>query len=202
MMERYRKGFQNEDGIALVMVLILSAISLAIMAALLFMLTASTQVSGIQKRYKNALEAGKGGVDITFQLIGLRGNLAVPLPNFDITAVNVGGTNCLTPKLNNPTGTWPAACNSSLDIDPATPATYDMVFELGTAPTFRVFGKIVDTVEGNTGSDLGLQKSGVVSSNSGEVTAMPMPYLYTLEVEAVNKDVPTERARYSILYQY
>jgi hypothetical protein len=29
-----------------------------------------------------------------------------------------------------------------------------------------------------------------------------MPYLYTIEVDAMNKDNPSERARYSILYQY
>ena len=197
----------SEDGIALVMVLILSAIALAIMAALVFMLTASTQMSGIQKRYKSALEAGKGGAALTYQLIATRNNLPIDLTKnlgkFNITANTVGaGVDCMTPKLNTATGVWPAVCNNSMEIDPNDKTTYDMSFELGTIPTFKVFGKIVDTVEGNSGSDLGLLTSGVVSSNSGEVMAMSMPYLYTLEVDAVNKDNPSERARYSILYQY
>jgi hypothetical protein len=185
-----------------VMVLILSAIALAIMAALVFMLTASTQMSGIQKRYKSALEAGKGGSELVFQLIATRGNLAPSLSNFSIPANDVSGTNCMTAKLNTATGTWPAECNNAMAIDPTDLTTYDMYFELGSAPTFGVYGKIVDTVEGNSGADLGLLKSGVVSSNSGEVTAMSMPYLYTIEVDAMNKDNPSERARYSILYQY
>ena len=62
----------NEKGIALVMILILSAIALAIMAGLIYMITAGTQISGMQKRYKTALEAGKGGTDITYQLIAAR----------------------------------------------------------------------------------------------------------------------------------
>lgn len=204
-MKGYRKAYQDEKGIALVMVLILSAISLAIMAALVFMLTASTQMSGVQKRYKTALEAGKGGADVAFQLIATRGTLDVSTfssLNLTIPAVNVGGTNCMIAKLNKPTTAWPAECNSSSTIDPANSATYDMYFDLGTIPTFRVYGKIVDTVEGNSGADIGLQKAGVVSSNSGEVTAMSMPYLYTIEVDTMNRDNPSERARYSILYQY
>jgi hypothetical protein len=204
-MKIYSKAYQDERGIALVMVLILSAISLAIMAALVFMLTASTQMSGIQKRYKTALEAGKGGADLTFQLIAARGNLSIEGlidPATNLPARNVGGTDCLTAKLNTPTTAWPAECNSSSAIDPANSTTYDMFFDLGTIPTFRVYGKIVDTVEGNSGADIGLQKSGVVSSNSGEVTAMSIPYLYTIEVDSMNRDNPSERARYSILYQY
>ena len=54
----------NEKGIALVMVLILSAIALAIMAALVYMLISGTQISGMQKRYRTALEAGVGGADV------------------------------------------------------------------------------------------------------------------------------------------
>jgi hypothetical protein len=196
---------KDESGVALVMVLILSAIALAIMAALVFMLTASTQMSGIQKRYKNALEAGKGGAELAFQVIASRAPLSISglidsTANFP--ARNVGGTDCLTAKLNTATGTWPAECSNVSAIDPTDSRTYDMYFDLGTAPTFRVYGKIVDTVEGNSGADIGLQKSGVVSSNSGEVTAMSMPYLYTIEVDTMDRDNPSEKARYSILYQY
>ncbi len=204
-MKGHRKAYQDEKGIALVMVLILSAIALAIMAALVFMITASTQMSGIQKRYKSALEAGKGGADLAFQVIGSRGTLNLtPFSSLNLTipAKDVGGTDCLTAKLNTATSVWPAACNSLSEIDPSNSSTYDMYFDLGTIPSFRVYGKIVDTVEGNSGADIGLLKSGVVNSNSGEVTAMSIPYLYTIEVDTMNKDNPVERARYSILYQY
>src|SRR4030043_1051567 len=86
---------RNEKGIALVMVLVLSAIVLIIMAGLIYMLTTGTQISGMQKKYKNASEAGIGGRDITYQLIGLRGD-ASRTASF---LADVGG---LSPPLNNP----------------------------------------------------------------------------------------------------
>ena len=194
----------NEKGIALVMVLILSAIALAIMAALVYMLTSGTQISGMQKRYRTALEAGVGGADVTFQLIAARGDPGIPLNNFIITASSVGGYNCLTDKLNNSTSAWNGVCSTSVVIDPTDPATYDMSFELGTPgfPTYKIHAKIVDTVEGNSGGDFGLTKTAVVATGQGEITPMSIPYLYTVEIDSQNVANPTERAKYSVLYQY
>jgi hypothetical protein len=42
----------------------------------------------------------------------------------------------------------------------------------------------------------------VVDSNSGEIRVMSYPYLYTIEVDAENTANPSERAKFSILYQY
>ena len=55
------------------MVLVLAAIALMIMAGLLYMIISSTQISGMQKKFKTALDAGFGGADITYQFISLRG---------------------------------------------------------------------------------------------------------------------------------
>ena len=191
----------NEKGIALVMVLILSTISLLIMAGLIYMLTTGTQVSGLQKRYETAHQAGVGGADVIYQMIAARGNPNIPLTNFLITASNVGGVDCLTPKLNQTTSSWPVACSNSMTINPNTQSTYDMQFDLGAGPMYRVFAKIVNTVEGNSGGDEGLLRHGVVSS-TGEVTVMSIPYLYTIEIDAENQGNPSERAKLSILYQY
>jgi len=208
-MERQRLKMKiiktNEKGIALVMVLILSAIALAVMAVLLYMLTAGTQISGMQKRYRTALEAGVGGADVTFQLITARGDPGIPnLDGFIITASNVVGHDCLTEKLNSNTSTWDPVCSSSLAIDPTNPATYDMSFELGTPgfPKYKIYSKIVDTVEGNSGGDFGLTKTAVVATGQGEITPMSIPYLYSIEIESQNTVNPAERAKYSILYQY
>ena len=194
---------RNDKGIALVMVLVLSTISLLIMAGLIYMLTTGTQVSGLQKRYETAHEAGLGGADVIYQMIAARGDPNIPLTNFLITASNVGGVDCLTPKLNQPPSSWPVACSNSLAVDPNTQSTYDMRFDLGGGPfpAYRVFAKIVDTVEGNSGGDEGLLRHGVVSS-TGEVTVMSIPYLYTIEIDAENQGNPSERAKLSILYQY
>ena len=193
-----RSAVSGQQGIALVMILILAAIALAIMAGLIYMITSGTQISGMQKRYKTALEAGKGDADITYQLIAARED-----PNIPICSLTVSST-CLTDKLNKSTKDWTSTCDNSLTIIPGTTSTYDMYCDFGTSPypTYRVYSKIVDTAEGNSGGDEGLTGKGVVSSGSGEVTVVSRPYLYTIEVDAENRTNPSERAKLSILYQY
>jgi hypothetical protein len=207
----------NEKGIALVMVLVLSAIALVIMAGLIYMLTTGTQISGIQKRYETASEAGMGGTDITYQLVGLRGDTsrtatfltdisalapAITTPA-TCTGTNLSGTafTGLAAKLNAPSSTW-AGCDNTMVINPNTGTSYDMVFTLGTTLTYNVYSKIVDTVEGNSAGDEGLINNRVVDSNSGEIRVMSYPYLYTIEVDAENAANPSERAKFSVLYQY
>ncbi|MFH1703038.1 MAG: hypothetical protein ABIB41_06365, partial [Nitrospirota bacterium] len=87
-------------------------------------------------------------------------------------------------------------------INPGNVNTYDVTFELGMNPTWDIYTKIVDTVEGNSGADLGLVKTGVVSAGTGEVPVVSMPYLYTIEAYSENQNDPSERAQLSILYQY
>lgn len=194
----------NEKGIALVMVLVLSAISLAVMAGLIYMVTTGTQTSGLQKRYKTALEAGKGGADVAYGIIGARSKVTIPsLP------ITYSQDACLNAKLSLGTSAanW-APCASvnkaaSMTIDPTDTATYDLRFDLGTGPSsYRVYAKIVDTVEGNTSPDSGWIQGGVVWSKS-EVYPMPRPYYYTLEVDVEKQDqTAPERAKLSILYQH
>ena len=222
-MRNQKSTILNEKGIALVMVLVLAAISLSIMTALIYMLVGGTRTSGIQKRYKTALEAGVGGSEVTYQLVSLRGqatdqtsfinnmntlglNASVTTPN---TCTRSGIAACstyavytgLAAKLNLPTSCW-TGCDSSVTITPGTNTTYDMRFDIGTTTTYRVYAKIVDTVEGNSGGDEGLIKGGVVSANSGEVTVQSKPYLYTIEIDAENFNNVDERAKVSVLYQY
>jgi len=182
------------------MILILAAIALVIMAGLIYMITSGTQISGMQKRYKTALDAGFGGTDVTFQLIAARGD---PFDSATATLLNYHRSlsdACLADKLNKNTADW-TGCDSSMTVGPAS---HDMYFDLGTIgyPTYRVYSKIVDTVEGNSGGDEGLIGKGVVASGSGEVTVVSRPYLYTIEVDAENLSNPAERAKLSVLYQY
>ena len=215
------RTLKSERGVALAMVLILSAIILVIIAGLVYMMTSATQISGIQKRYRTALEAGKGGADITYQVIGLRGETSatdsfrdsLSSVNFSLNTSNscttlptsyctsIGSYTGIAAKLNLPTSCW-SGCNNSQTIDPGDSATYDMSFQLrGTTLPYNVYSKVVDTIMGNSGADAGLLKTGVVSSNAGEVTVMSIPYIYTIEVDAENTGNP-ERAKLSILYQY
>jgi hypothetical protein len=208
---------KGEKGIALVMVLVLSTVALLIMAGLIYMLTTGTQISGIQKKYETASEAGLGGSDVTYQLIGLRGDasrtasflndMAALLPTITTPStcrgINMAGTTFtgLAAKINSPTSTW-TGCDTSMVIDPNTNTSYDIVFTLGTGPAYNVYSKIVDTIEGNSAGDEGLINNRVVDSNSGEIKVMSYPYVYTVEVDAENTGDPSERAKYSILYLY
>ena len=219
------KAIRNQRGIALAMVLILAAISLVIMAGMVYLITSGTRVSGIQKTYKTALEAGSGGADITYEYIASRGealdggltaaiglitttpvgcrtNAGVTLPD-GRTCSSIGLFTGFATKINVPTACW-QGCDSTVPIDITNPLTYDLSFNLGTTPSYLVYGKIVDTVFGNSGIDTGLIQGGVVWSKS-EFSPPSSPYYYAIEIDSENsvqRAGSRERAKISILYQY
>jgi hypothetical protein len=213
-------GRKSEKGVVLVVVLILSGVVLAVMTALIYMITSGTQISGMQRRYKTSLEAAHGGSDIFYQMVGLRG-VAVDDNVFRTDLTNAGLTSSLPietstcsgvshgttytgwqAKLMTPSTSWTANCNGSITIDPNDPTTYDMSIELGATTTYKYYAKVVRTIDGNSGGDTGLFNKGVVSTGSGEIQAMPKPYLYDIEVLASSTTNTVDRAKYSILYQY
>lgn len=212
-MTKFKIQSSNEKGIALVMVLLLSVIALAMMAALIFMLTSGTQISGMQKRYKTALEAGIGGSDIMYQVIASRIDNPITLANefsflnnevdpvaYPLTVPT--SQPCLNNKLLLATGSW-ASCTAdakTMSIDPGNTATYDMSFYVGLGPFYRVYAKIVDTIPGNSGGDIGLTKGGALESAGAQVQSKP--FFYTIEINAENAANPAERAKLSILYEY
>ena len=217
---------KNEKGIALVMVLILSLISLALVSALLYMMTQGTTMSGGQKFYRTAEEASYGGVEMAMGYISGRGLLNIPaLPGLGFTAsCNCGDPYIYTDNIDNMTGVrsdrCDKICNPTANWQNGAPATnnqkaldptvgFDMRFTLvgGNPTTFEVFAKIVDTVQGN--SDLGglvtsgeLGGAGVVASNTGLISPPHNPYLYRMEVQGQATANPRERARLSVLYAF
>jgi hypothetical protein len=194
---------KNERGIALVMVLIFSLIALAIVSALLFMITQGTQLSGGQRFYKTAEEASLGGTEIAMAFIMNRG-IAPALPGI-LTGTGAGTSSaaCMTQKLTLSRAAWAGCAAADMTLDAAINS--DMRFDLGP---FRVFTKIVDTVEGNSdvaglvtgGGELG--GAGVVAANSGMVSPPHIPYLYRMEVEATASANAREKSRLSVLYAY
>lgn len=225
---------RNEKGIALAMVLILSLIALLVIAGLLYIITSGTQISGMQKRYKTALEAGGGGADLTYHFVAFRGDPlstnafltelgTASISSAVTTLAGCSGTNAegtpftgLAAKLNTPSSTWSADCKDIVTANPYYPSflitpgnakTYDFTFDfadaLNPAAEYRVFSKIVDTVEGNSGPDTSfLVSKGVVGSSGAEITVVHKPFLYTVEIDSQNSSNPMERAKLSILYQY
>jgi hypothetical protein len=187
------KILRNEKGFALVFVLILAVISLALTLAMLFMVSRGSYVSGQQIRFRTAVEAGRGGMEAMFQMISNRGIVTTPYTNQVLPSPGD-----LEIKLSGPIAGW-GGLDTSSTIDPTVNTSYDMRFDLGT---YRVYTKIVDTVDGNSGADEGLIKTAVVNAGSGEVTVVSVPYLYTIEVLSQSTANATERSKLSILYQY
>ncbi|MDA8088205.1 MAG: hypothetical protein M0Z75_16095 [Nitrospiraceae bacterium] len=192
----------NESGLTLVIVMVLSVVALLMMSALIYMVQSGTEISGMQKRFTTAVDAGMGGVDVTRQFIDTQGsppNLGAI--NFKLTTE---GSNCSTIKLTKPTSAW-GVCNSSVVLNPADSpnsanASYDMTATLGQ---YTVYAKIVDTVPGNTAQGAGLVQTGVVASNSGQTPVQAVPYLYTLEVLSQGTDQSLrERSKLTAVYQY
>ncbi len=214
------KRIRSERGAVLVVVVILSAIALLFMTTLIYMITVGTQVTGMEKRYRTVHDAAFGGWEIMSQLLGTRGGNAAQTAftslysNLTASVTTPGGCQAtvaglatpytsLQAKLMAPSTSW-VGCNQTISIDPkGDPSSYDLVMTLGASPSYNVYGKVVNTVTGNSGGDTsGLIGSGVVSSASGEVSVVPRPYLYTIEIDAENASNPAERAKLSILYQY
>jgi hypothetical protein len=222
---RHRK---SEKGVVLVLVLILCAVSLAIITALMYMITTGTQMSGMQKRYRTALEAGLAASDIIAQVIAQQGD-ETAVSSYLTTRLNEIGAqesaalaNCkgfaqydlsgtaiwtqydkLAAKLMTPSTSWDHInCDSSF---PTGPNNYDLTFQLGT--NYNVYAKVVDTVEGFTRTNgaavTNTMRTDAVVSNNQEIAAPSKPYQYTIEVDVENKTNPnTERAKLQFLYEY
>jgi hypothetical protein len=203
------KAITNEKGVALVTSLMLTLISLTIIMALLYMITAGTKLTGAQKRYKSSLDAANGGAEIALKDImpTVMRNVGdanlVTLVQNDFTGVNlqVNSTmTCLQAKLTTPTDAWPAGCSNVSEPKQAPDMT--MTLQATAGNSFQVYAKIVDTVKGNSETS-GLQLEGTgVSENSPTLSPQHFPYVYRLEVQGERAVNAQEQANISALYAY
>ncbi len=213
---------RSERGVALLIVLILAAVSLGIMTAMIYMIFSGTQISGMHKKYRTTAECADGGTEMFRQLIEMRGhptdttNYLNSLNAFSMNAVITTDVNCtgkdgtgedhtgLVTKIMADGKKWSAQCKRSVTIDPADATSYDMSMELGTTHKCVVYAKIADTDEGNTGgsAQVANMHKGVVSSRGSAFFGAAEGYLYAIEIEARNAANDAERVKLSILYQY
>jgi len=193
---------ENKEGVALMMALILSVIALAIVSALLYFVVQSTEISGFQKRYRTAHEAAKGSIELITKEI-ISGTIGGdPLSSMDqyrgLLKVNPAQDTCFSSKLIGPVADWHASCDKSMDPKNVPDVTLSF-------PPFTAYGKIVDTVPGNTdtsGHDELDANISVVRSGSGLFTPPHYPYMYRIEVLGERETNPDERAQFSVLYAY
>lgn len=211
------KTVRNEKGIALVMVLILSLIGLAIVSALMFMLTQGTRVSGVHKIFRTADEAGLGGANLTAEFIDqnvYRAMQSQGLLNPVLVQRNPGGTTtsdaCLVAKLtlSNTGANWTNACSADeMSFDLSNSPDLFVQLQGNSGQNFTVNAKIVDTVPGSSDTTglIGAKTRrlrGVTDQSSNfEYRPPANPYLYRVEVQTTDSS-SRGVSRYSILYAY
>ena len=217
---------RNERGIALVTALLLTMLALAIVAAVLYIVTQGIQVSAASKKYKTALEATHGGLEVFTKDIITQiytGTSTTQLvSSFPVATIGLSFfgsyTSCVKHKLNTPTSQWStgasAVCGSNAKvINPKN--NYDATFTLkGTTPgtNYKAYAQIVDTVTGNScatvgdallGNAAGTTQIGSGGGGSGSaVDPIHTPALFTIEVQGEKETNPLEKARLSVLYAY
>jgi len=200
---RYLK---NEHGMALVMALVLAVVTLTFSAALIFMVTQGTKMSGLEKRYATALDAAKGGIEIITETIDLGGDTGNP-------SITINNESCLDEKLYKKAPLWNYSTDNATELSTGpcgnhaqvTEAKFedpeklpDITYFIGSGEqTYKLYLKITDTVEGNSqpirggggGGGIGrgskVEVSAVVgggSNASSSITPMHMPYLYKINV--------------------
>jgi hypothetical protein len=218
----------KQDGIALVTALLLTLISLTIVMAVMYMITQNITQTGINKRYRTALEASYGGTDIIMKemvpfilqhfnsasletdLEGQFGGVVLEVNTTTVPDPLTGTTiSCLQNKLDFSTAQWNAACNQDMAIK----STPDLRFELQAtgSQAYTVYAKIIDTARGNTDmSGLSLEGSGVGGQNP-VVTPQHLPNMYRLEIQAEKESnefiaqstgAVVEKGAMSVLYAY
>jgi len=200
---------RSTDGAALVTALMLTMLSLVIAMMLLYSVTAGTRISASQKRYRSALAAAHGGVELLSREIVPRlfqSETQTSLQD-DFSSINLqlSGYGCLQQKLKSSTTNWSSCSAAQSSSDPAQ--SPDMTFTLSglpSEPSFRVTAKIVDTVPGNsdtTGVDY-LDQGSSVSGREEGTRPRHVPGMFNISVQGVGGGADHEKGRLSLLYAY
>jgi hypothetical protein len=205
----------NKKGVALVMVLVIVAISTAMVAVVLYFIQKGTEISLLEKKYSTAKEASIGAIDVfTKEIIPLaifaastapNTALTIALGNFSTitsaTVTAVATDACFSDKLLKSTASWASGCSST--SDPKTLPDIRFTLSGTSAVPFDVYTKIVDTVSGNTNmSGVSLEGAGAAESSGSMVAIQHFPYMYRMEVQGERQQNPSERANYEVLYAY
>jgi hypothetical protein len=204
------RSVSGNKGFALVTSLMLTLISLTIVLALLYMITQGTQQSGLNKKYRTAMEASYGGAEILTKDIlpfVLKNYSSATLvadmgsdSNFGRISINVSSQSCLQAKILKSTSAWPAACSNTPNPKDNPDLRFTMAATVGNP--FYVYSKIVDTVSGNTDiSGLQLEGAGVAEANS-VLSPQHFPYIYRIEIQGERANNSTAQANIEVLYAY
>ena len=203
---------RNEEGIALIVALIVAVVILILGGMSLYLSTQSTRISGMYKQYRSSEEAAEGAFDLTKNIItkikksNSSGNSIQKPPELkDIKQ------KCLEYKLSTSTEKWTNTelsshqCPNSLDkvespnIDDIIDY-YDMKYVLGS---YIVYIKIVNSLRGFSSTNPIKAKSisGTEGSN-GNPSSAPSPSLYRIEIISQSKTNNNDKVHISVLYAW
>lgn len=212
---------RNERGMALLMAICLTLISMVVILSVLYIITQGTQLSASSRRYKGALEASYGGVDVMTRNIlpmilnGTTQKEMATAVGSGLSQVMFGNnpvfttySSCMKTKLTSPPSAWGTLCGPTPTTASDLPQTYDVRFKLKgppNQPNFNVYAKITDSQPGNSsmaGTEGRLLGGAGVAYGAAGVSPMRMPATYRIEVQGERESNPLEKAKLSVLYAY
>jgi len=193
------KPLNNEDGIALVTALMLGMFGMLMVAALLFMVTTGTWLSGSQARRQTALAAAHGANNFFAEEVIQRG----------IEGTNVAAMG----DYNGMLAPGPSAGNFDFKLNNSgffNGDQGDAIITLRSptgGPDIVVTATLVSTKRGNSEASESpfLPGPGVADPQTGVTALQQVPALYQIRVEgqrAANANLPVERAQLNSLYMY
>ena len=204
------RKLHEKRGIVLVTALALTLISLIISMALLSFITMGTRMSASQKRYRSALSAAYGGVEISAMEIipkifnGYSSSSLVKAFSGSTTLMVYVSNECLQQKINFTSDKW-TACGPDATI-PSASQSPDFIFTLkgiDNNSAFNMKSKIFDTFPGNSDpSGVELDSGMSVAGTPSGISPKHIPALISIEVEGTQGLNPQEKAELSVLYSY
>jgi len=184
-----RKDGWAERGVALVLVLVLSAVGMIIMTTVLYVLMMGTSLSGAGKRFRTAHEAALGGMDVFRKIIQDQGATVIP-------GVAITYRPSFVNKLNAANLT---AFDTLVSIDPGNVNTYELYVDLGN-PVYRVYAKMTQKQRGDSAT-------GYADVDTGGGVAKSLPTggfhnltYYTFTILAQKAVNPSERVRMDLVH--
>ena len=202
---------KSQKGIALIVALILSLVSLMLVGMALYVVTQGTRLSGRLRIYASSLSAAKGAYEITTNILSsIKDNQSYDLNN--INSLEDSKEKCLYIKLNYLTQDWTSAPgwsnNNCYSLNNATSSNiddiekfYDLKYKLGS---YDVYIKITSSSLGNTQpQSISLSVGGVSSFGGSNSRRSPsMPHLYRIEILSENSEGSSDQVHITALYAY
>lgn len=102
---------KNQEGIALIVAILLSFMALTLISALMWLVVSGTKMSGMYKQYASAHDAAIGGAESMIDALYWGQN-----PNLPSGTYTINNQACFRAKRENPIQYWGSCLNSTPDI--------------------------------------------------------------------------------------